>query len=84
MSFLEDFTVPILNTVPSVRSILKSILFVFISLDDFFPYMFHERNYGRNFNLLFNAIHRIETEKWSNYDKFLVIPILGRVGIDKE
>ena len=35
------------NTFPSVRAIVRPLLCFMISFDDLFPYMYHERNYGR-------------------------------------
>ena len=72
------------NTIPSARSVLRPILFVLISFDDFFPYMFHERDYGDSFNGFFNSIHEAETEKWSTYDKYFIDPILKKVAVDKD
>lgn len=56
------------NFIPSARTILKPLLYVLISLDDFFPYMYHERFYGQTMESLFDSIHQTETDKWSTYD----------------
>lgn len=81
---LANISSLITNAVPSARSILKPVLFVFITFDDFFPYMFHERDYGRSFESLFQSIHNSETEKWSSYDKYLINPLLAAFGMDKD
>jgi len=77
-TFISNSTSIITNTVPSARSIFKPILFVLISFDDLFPYMYHERDYGNAFDKLFASIHTAETTKWETYDKYILDPIHQR------
>lgn len=70
--------------VPSARSLLKPVLYVLISFDDLFPYMFHDRNYGQTLESLFTSIYQSETDKWSTYDQYIINPIFSLVGTSKD
>lgn len=70
--------------VPSARSLLKPVLYVLISFDDLFPYMFHDRNYGQTLESLFTSIYQSETDKWSTYDQYIINPIFSLVGTNKD
>jgi hypothetical protein len=56
-SLISGSTAALTNNVPSARSILRPFLFVLVSFDDLFPYMYHERDYGSSFKSLFASIH---------------------------
>ena len=83
-NILNNITSVFTNTIPSARSVFKPLLSILITFDDFFPYMFHERNYGTNIEGLFNVIYEAETQKWSSYDKYFMDPIFKSVNVDRD